>query len=173
MAEEEMSDEETEQTEEESENEEVSSELEQEVEVEEEAPEPEIETEGKFYGTGRRKQSVARVWVTAGTGKFSVDGNDLDFYFDHRTRWTKEAKKPLACLDFEDKIDVEANLEGGGKTGQAEALKMGLARALVDMDPNARPPLHSDGLLTRDDRQAERKKINQPGARKKSQVSKR
>ncbi len=140
---------------------------------EETVPDPVVKHEGKFYGTGRRKNSVARVWITAGTGKFEVDGSSLEDYFDGRRRWVSEPLKPLEELEFEDKIDVTANAKGGGKTGQAEAIKLGVARALVDMDENARKPLHAEGHLTRDERNVERKKVNQPGARAKAQVSKR
>ncbi len=140
---------------------------------EETVPDPVVKHEGKFYGTGRRKNSVARVWITAGTGKFVVDGIQLEDYFDGRQRWVQEPLKPLKELEFEDKIDVTANAKGGGKTGQAEAIKLGVARALVDMDENARKPLHDEGHLTRDERNVERKKVNQPGARAKAQVSKR
>ncbi len=141
--------------------------------VAEEPADPLVKHDGTFYGTGRRKRSIARVWITAGSGTFIVDGRELKDYFDNRARWIFEALEPLECLGFEEKIDVKANLKGGGKTGQAGAFKLGLARALVEMDPNARPPLHSAGQLTRDDRKVERKKINQPGARAKAQVSKR
>ncbi len=142
--------------------------------IEEEKPvDPIVKQEGKFYGTGRRKRSIARVWITAGSGNHTVNGYELENYFDNRARWVIDALEPLSCLGFEEKIDLTASLTGGGKTGQSGALKLGLARALVEMDANARPPLHSAGQLTRDDRKVERKKINQPGARSKPQVSKR
>lgn len=143
-------------------------------EDEEEPPsQPTVESEGRFYGTGRRKEAVARVWVEAGSGNITVNGNDLGTYFSNRAKWTEAVRGPLECLDMEDAIDVWATAEGGGLTGQADAIELGLARALVDMDENARHWLRPEGHLTRDDREVERKKINQPGARAKSQVSKR
>lgn len=143
-------------------------------EDEEEPPsQPTVDTDGRFYGTGRRKEAVARVWVEAGSGNITVNGNDLGTYFSNRAKWTEAVRGPLECLDMEDAIDVWATADGGGLTGQADAIELGLARALVDMDENARHWLRPEGHLTRDDREVERKKINQPGARAKSQVSKR
>lgn len=146
-----------------------------------EAPEEEEETQTKpvvkddqqYYGTGRRKESVARVWIEAGNGTITVNDQSADQYFQNRRKWTEAVKAPLRTFDFEEDIDVWATAEGGGLTGQADAVKLGLARALVEMDENARSWLRSDGHLTRDDREVERKKINQPGARAKQQVSKR
>lgn len=143
---------------------------------EEEDPEPDdpvIRHEGTFYGTGRRKTSVARVWIEAGDGEILVNDESAHDYFNNRARWVESFMGPLKELDFESDIDVWATLEGGGKTGQADALQLGIARALVEMDENARHFLRPPGYLTRDDRQVERKKMNQPGARAKSQVSKR
>lgn len=142
-------------------------------EEEEERPKPVIKHEGEFYGTGRRKESVARVWIEAGDGDMKVNGKDPEHYFQNRPSWLHQVNKPLEKLGFEDEMDVWATLEGGGLTGQAGALQLGIARALVEMDENARPWLKEDDMLTRDDRQVERKKINQPGARAKQQVSKR
>ncbi len=143
-------------------------------EDEEEPPsQPTVSTDGRFYGTGRRKEAVARVWIEAGSGEVTVNGNDLSAYFSSRAKWTGAVRGPLECLGMEDSVDVWATAEGGGLTGQAEAIELGLARALVDMDENARHWLRPEGHLTRDDREVERKKINQPGARAKSQVSKR
>ncbi len=143
-------------------------------EEEDEEPDPPvIRHEGEFYGTGRRKTSVARVWIEAGDGSITVNGQPADQYFQNRPRWTHQYRGPLQELGFESDLDVRATLEGGGKTGQAGALQLGIARALVEMDENARAFLRPPGYLTRDDRQVERKKMNQPGARAKSQVSKR
>jgi len=143
-------------------------------EAEEEPPDrPVVPGEGRFYGTGRRKEAVARVWIEAGSGDIDVNGHALEEYFSNRARWTESVRGPLKCLGFEDQIDVRATAEGGGLTGQADALELGIARALVEMDENARHWLRPEGHLTRDDREVERKKINQPGARAKSQVSKR
>lgn len=135
--------------------------------------EPVVKSEGTFYGTGRRKESVARVWIEAGNGNITVNETDASSYFNNRVKWINSVNSPLECVEFEDDIDVWATAEGGGLTGQSEALQLGIARALVDMDPNARGKLKPEGHLTRDDRQVERKKINQPGARAKNQVSKR
>lgn len=143
-------------------------------EDEEEPPsQPTVSTDGRFYGTGRRKEAVARVWIEAGSGEVTVNGNDLSAYFSSRAKWTEAVRGPLECLGMEDSVDVWATAEGGGLTGQADAIELGLARALVEMDENARHWLRPEGHLTRDDREVERKKINQPGARAKSQVSKR
>ncbi len=142
----------------------------------EEEPGPEkpvVKHEGRYYGTGRRKEAVARVWVTAGEGKIIINDKPAEEYFMNRHSWLQPVKAPLECVNFEEKINVWATVDGGGKTGQADAIKLGVARALVDMDENARHWLHSAGHMTRDDRATERKKINQPGARAKSQVSKR
>ncbi len=143
-------------------------------EEEDEGPvKPVLKHEGRFYGTGRRKESVARVWIEAGDGTVTVNGRDGEAYFQNRSLWLQEINQPLECVDFDGDVDVWTTLEGGGLTGQAGALQLGLARALVEMDENARPWLKEEGLLTRDDRMVERKKINQPGARAKQQVSKR
>ncbi|MFB6226763.1 MAG: 30S ribosomal protein S9 [bacterium] len=134
---------------------------------------PVVKSDQQYYGTGRRKESVARVWIEAGDGSITVNDQSADQYFQNRAKWTKAVKSPLETLDFLDDIDVWATAEGGGLTGQADAVKLGIARALVEMDENARSWLKDDGHLTRDDREVERKKINQPGARAKQQVSKR
>ncbi len=134
---------------------------------------PVVRSDDEYYGTGRRKEAVARVWIESGSGKLTVNGEDVSDYFNNRRKWTRAVEAPLSCLGFEEDIDVRATTEGGGLTGQADAIKLGVARALVEMDENARSSLRSEGHLTRDDRQVERKKINQPGARAKQQVSKR
>lgn len=142
-------------------------------EEDESTKKPTVNSDGVFYGTGRRKEAIARVWLQAGNGNITVNDTALDDYFNNRKRWTKAVEEPLECVGFEDQLDVQATANGGGLTGQADALKLGIARALVSMDENARPWLRSEGHLTRDDREVERKKINQPGARAKQQVSKR
>lgn len=134
---------------------------------------PIVKSDGRYYGTGRRKEAVARVWIEEGNGNITVNDSALDDYFNNRRKWTKAAQEPLECLGFEEDINIIAYTKGGGLTGQADAIKLGVARALCEMDDNARSWLRSDGHLTRDDRQVERKKINQPGARAKQQVSKR
>jgi len=126
----------------------------------------------KFGGTGRRKTSVARVSLMPGTGKITVNGRAFDNYFpveNHRTL----AARPLAATSTGDKFDVTVNVKGGGPSGQAGAVRMGLARALLSSDADLRPSLKSEGLLTRDSRMKERKKYGQPGARKRFQFSKR
>lgn len=151
-----------------------SADVDEDEEEEDESPQrPVLKHDGRFYGTGRRKQSIARVWVKAGDGDITVNDREVSQYFNHRRTWQKAIRKPLEELGFADDVDVWATLEGGGLTGQAEALQLGIARAFVDMDENARHFLRQADLLTRDDRAVERKKINQPGARAKQQVSKR
>jgi len=142
-------------------------------EDEDEQVQPVVNSDDEYYGTGRRKEAVARVWIEAGSGDLTVNGQDASDYFNNRRKWTRAVEAPLNCLGFEEDVDVRASTKGGGLTGQADAIKLGVARALVEMDENARSPLRSEGHLTRDDRQVERKKINQPGARAKQQVSKR
>jgi small subunit ribosomal protein S9 len=134
---------------------------------------PVVKSDDEYYGTGRRKESVARVWIEAGEGNMTVNDRDVSSYFNNRARWIQSVWEPLEVLNFTDDINVWATLDGGGLTGQADALQLGIARALVEMDENARTFLKQEGLLTRDDRELERKKINQPGARAKQQVSKR
>jgi small subunit ribosomal protein S9 len=123
-------------------------------------------------GTGRRKNSLARVRVMPGTGKITVNGQDADKYFARETS-SILIRVPLEVTGTKDKIDVIAKCEGGGIAGQAGALRHGIARALVDMDPSNRTALAKAGLMTRDPRMVERKKYGQPGARKRFQFSKR
>jgi small subunit ribosomal protein S9 len=122
--------------------------------------------------TGRRKRSVARVRVFPGTGKKTVNGMDADAYF-HRETLMLQINHPLVETQTLDKYDIVANCHGGGKGGQAGALKLGIARALVEIQPDLRPALKRGGFLTRDPRMVERKKYGQPGARKRFQFSKR
>ena len=126
----------------------------------------------RHYGTGRRKSSVARVYIKPGTGNFVVNGRAPDVYFERATTCL-HATGPLTVAELEGKIDVSVNVHGGGKAGQAGATQHGLSRALVAMDPELRTPLKRAGLLTRDARIKERKKYGQPGARKQYQFSKR
>ena len=125
-----------------------------------------------FLGTGRRKTSTARVRVTEGTGKLTVNGRDFDSYFSHEN-FSKQAYAPLLTVDLREKIDVSANVAGGGVAGQAGAVAHGIARALQKMNAELRSPLKKAGHLERDDRAKERKKPGQPGARKRFQFSKR
>lgn len=126
----------------------------------------------KFYATGRRKTSVARVWVTpGGTGKITVNKKPADEYFDAMRIQT--INEPFGALEAEAGFDVWATVKGGGVTGQAGAIRHGIARALVAADEENRAAMRKAGLLTRDSRMVERKKYGQPGARKRFQFSKR
>ena len=123
-------------------------------------------------GTGRRKTAIARVYLRAGTGKISINGrNDAD-YFETKTH-LYVIRQPLSVTDSETKYDIVVSVLGGGKSGQAGAVRHGIARALVREDENNLRPLRANGFLTRDSRMVERKKYGQPGARKKFQFSKR
>ena len=126
----------------------------------------------EFLGTGRRKTSVARVRISEGTGKVLVNGRSLDNYFCTDTM-RSEALKPLDIVESKDKYDVRVNVTGGGLSGQAGAVRHGIARALLQHNPDFRSQLKAEGVLTRDPRMKERKKYGQPGARKRFQFSKR
>ena len=127
----------------------------------------------KFTGTGKRKSSVARVSLhSPGKGKIEVNGVDVDNYVSRESLATM-IKQPLNLLDKIKAYDISVNVKGGGLSGQAGAIRLGISRALVLVDPENRPVLKTNGLLTRDSRRVERKKPGQPGARKKFQFSKR
>lgn len=126
----------------------------------------------RLYATGRRKRAVARVWVTPGTGEFSVNKVSGDDYFERETS-RMVMRQSLEVLELLDKVDIQATVKGGGHSAQAEALRHGVARALADSDPEKRAILKKAGFLTRDARKKERKKYGQPGARKRFQYSKR
>ena len=123
-------------------------------------------------GTGRRKTSVARVYLRAGKGNIKVNGHDLETYFplDYQRNILLQ---PLVVTDSKEKYDILINVKGGGTTGQVGACIHGIARALVDVDENNRPSLKSNGFLTRDARMVERKKYGKRGARRSFQFSKR
>jgi small subunit ribosomal protein S9 len=123
-------------------------------------------------GTGRRKESVARVRLYAGTGEVTVNGRTLEDFFPNK-RQRIEALAALVHLELKGNFDVIAKLEGGGMTGQAGALRLGIARALVESDETLRGELKKSGFLTRDSRMKERKKYGLKGARKRPQFSKR
>jgi small subunit ribosomal protein S9 len=125
-----------------------------------------------FLGTGRRKTSTARVRITEGSGKLVVNGRDFEDYFSHEN-FAKQAYAPLLTVQLREKIDVTANVAGGGVAGQAGAVAHGIARALQKMTTELRPTLKKAGHLKRDPREKERKKAGQPGARKRFQFSKR
>ena len=125
-----------------------------------------------FYGTGRRKSSVARVRVYAGTGKITINDRDIDDYFGLETL-KLTVRQPLALTDTAEKFDIVCRVGGGGVTGQAGAIRHGIARALLQYDENLRPALKKAGFLTRDPRMKERKKYGLKGARRAPQFSKR
>lgn len=130
------------------------------------------ETNPYFYGTGRRKKSVARVRVYAGTGKITVNDRDIDDYFGLETLKVI-VRQPLALTGTADKFDIVCKVAGGGVSGQAGAIRHGLSRALLQFDENLRPELKKAGFLTRDPRMKERKKYGLKGARRAPQFSKR
>ena len=121
---------------------------------------------------GRRKSAVARVYISPGKGNIVINDRDFKEYFTTEIL-QYVATQPLALLGVRESYDLKVNLDGGGSTGQAEALRMGIARALVEIDPENRPKLKQAGFLTRDPREVERKKPGRPKARKRFQFSKR
>ena len=126
----------------------------------------------EFLGTGRRKTAVARVRLAAGSGKITVNGRAFENYFPTESLRT-DVLLPLVKTDTASKFDAHVNVSGGGPSGQAGAVRHGIARALLTVDANLRAPLKAGGLLTRDPRMREREKYGQPGARKRFQYSKR
>lgn len=134
------------------------------------APEP-IGKE-PFYGTGRRKTSVARVYLRSGNGRLRVNGRALNEVF-RSPQWQEHARGPLVFAGVAEQYDAEITVKGGGLSGQAGAVRLGLARALLLANPGVRPKLRQNGFLTRDPRMKERKKYGQKGARKRFQFSKR
>ena len=126
----------------------------------------------KYYGTGRRKSSVARVYLVPGTGKVTINKRDMDEYFGLDTLKVI-VRQPLAATETADKFDVLVNVRGGGYTGQAGAIRHGIARALLNVDADYRPILKSAGFLTRDPRMKESKKYGLKAARRAPQFSKR
>ena len=125
-----------------------------------------------YYGTGRRKSSVARVRVYPGTGKITINDRDIDDYFGLETL-KLIVRQPLALTGTTEKFDIVVRVAGGGVTGQAGAIRHGLSRALLQFDENLRPALKKAGFLTRDPRMKERKKYGLKGARRAPQFSKR
>ena len=123
-------------------------------------------------GTGRRKTAIARVRLSPGTGKITVNGRAFDNYFPSEAM-RGEVVQPMAVTGTADKLDAHVNVRGGGPIGQVGAVRHGIARALLTLDANLRPILKAEGFLTRDPRMKERKKYGQPGARKRFQYSKR
>jgi small subunit ribosomal protein S9 len=126
----------------------------------------------QYHGVGRRKSSVARVWLRPGSGNWDINGRTLDEYFP-RLSHQQHAQEPLAAVNMLGRFDLKIAVDGGGETGQSGAIRMGLARALLHYDAELRSAMRSKGLLTRDAREVERKKPGRPGARKRFQFSKR
>ena len=126
----------------------------------------------KNYGTGRRKSSVARVYLVPGTGKITINKRDMDEYFGLETLKVI-VRQPLVATETSDKFDVLVNVKGGGYTGQAGAIRHGISRALLTVDGDYRPVLKKAGFLTRDPRMKERKKYGLKAARRAPQFSKR
>lgn len=126
----------------------------------------------QYYGTGRRKTSVARVFLRPGTGKVTINRRTLDSYFHSESQMFR-LRTPMQLTNTVGEYDLVVNVNGGGLSGQASAIMMGLARALCKINPEFRTVLKRQGLLTRDAREVERKKYGQPGARKRFQFSKR
>ena len=127
---------------------------------------------GKFYGTGRRKKSIARVYLTPGKGNITINKRSIDDYFGLETLKVI-VRQPLAATDTAEKFDIMVNVHGGGYTGQAGAIRHGISRALLEADADYRPILKKAGFLTRDPRMKERKKYGLKGARRAPQFSKR
>jgi small subunit ribosomal protein S9 len=133
---------------------------------------PALDIPTKFHAIGRRKTSVARVYLKPGSGKWEVNGRTLGDYFP-RPSLVSLIQQPFTTTDTLGAFDVKANVDGGGMAGQAGALRLGIARALLVVDEQHRKKLRENGLLTRDPRAVERKKPGRPGARKRFQFSKR
>jgi small subunit ribosomal protein S9 len=126
----------------------------------------------QYYGTGRRKSSKARVYITRGKGDIIVNDRPLDEFFGRETA-CMVVRQPLEKLEMTDMFDIKATVEGGGITGQAGAIRLGLTRALIEYDEELRAPLRKAGYVTRDAREVERKKVGLHKARKATQYSKR
>lgn len=126
----------------------------------------------EYLGTGRRKTSVARVRMALGAGKITVNGRPMENFFCTEAQ-RMMVTQPLVLTESTTKFDIRVNVAGGGLVGQAGAVRHGISRALLKVDPNLRPTLKTEGMLTRDSRMKERKKYGQPGARKRFQFSKR
>ncbi|MGL6281722.1 MAG: 30S ribosomal protein S9 [Microcoleaceae cyanobacterium] len=126
-----------------------------------------------YWGTGRRKNAIARVRLVPGTGKMVINGKEGEGYLQNNPTYVVGAKAPLETLGLEEQYDILVRAEGGGLTGQADAIRLGVARALCELDPDNRKPLKVEGYLTRDPRAKERRKYGLRKARKAPQYSKR
>ena len=133
---------------------------------------PKTTTDNRTYASGKRKTATARVWLKPGTGIIIVNKRTIEDYFVRETS-RMIVRQPLELIEAVDQFDVTVNVRGSGTAAQAEAVRHGIARALVDADQERRPALKRAGYLTRDSRKVERKKYGQPGARKRFQYSKR
>lgn len=134
---------------------------------------PETSDRVMYWGTGRRKAAIARVRLVPGSGQLVVNGRPGDNYFNYNSGYISVAKAPLETLGLETEYDILVNAHGGGLTGQADSIRLGVARALCQLDPDNRSPLKTEGYLTRDPRAKERKKYGLHKARKAPQYSKR
>jgi small subunit ribosomal protein S9 len=126
----------------------------------------------QYYGTGRRKSAIARVYATSGTGKITINAKTIEEYFGRKTD-QMISRQPLECVEMEGKFDLNIIVKGGGPSGQAGAIRHGLTRALMEYDETLRPILRKAGYVTRDSREVERKKVGLHKARKRPQYSKR
>ncbi len=131
-----------------------------------------IKAANSYYGTGRRKTSSARVYLTPGTGKVAINGRTLDEFFGRETG-RMIVRQPFQAVEMDGKFDIVAHVEGGGITGQAGAIRHGITRALMEYDETLRPSLRKAGFVTRDAREVERKKVGRRKARRGTQFSKR
>jgi len=128
--------------------------------------------EDQYYATGRRKEAIAKVWIQPGEGNITVNRRDLSGYFGRKTA-EMIVRQPLVLTETLQSFDITATVLGGGLSGQAGALRLGISKALLVFNPELRPPLKKAGFLTRDSREVERKKYGRAGARKRFQFSKR
>ena len=142
------------------------------TEPEVEPAQPKIDKHGRSYATGRRKESASRVWIKPGSGRFTVNGKDMPVYFARPTQ-QMIINQPLVSINRLQQYDIVCTVAGGGLSGQAGAVRHGVARALINYDPTLRPALKHGGFLTRDARQVERKKYGKAKARRSFQFSKR
>jgi small subunit ribosomal protein S9 len=135
-------------------------------------PQPKLDSRGRAYATGRRKDAVARVWLKRGAGRISVNGKPMDTYFA-RSTLQMMIQQPLVASNRRDQFDIECTVSGGGLSGQAGAVRHGISRALTYFEPELRPALKKGGFMTRDSRAVERKKYGRAKARRSFQFSKR
>lgn len=140
--------------------------------AEAEAPQPKIDAQGRAYATGKRKDAIARVWISPGSGRVTVNGRDVETYFA-RPVLRMVLAQPFAAAERVNQFDVRCTVSGGGLSGQAGAVRHGISKALLCYEPGLRPALKAGGFLTRDSRVVERKKYGKRKARRSFQFSKR